>query len=245
MAHVHVRREDVTLDDPFLIEGLPGIGLVGKIAADHLVETSGMVHLADIVCEGLPRLAVYSEGDPTVRPPVRLYADEAANLLVLQSDVPISAEAATGFADCTVGWLADNGVTPIFLSGLPRDDESPRTLYGVATGSGTDLLAETDIPPPPENGVVAGPTGALLHRASRAGLPSVGLVVESDPEFPDPTGAHVLLRDGIEPITGIDADTQRLVERGEEIRDQKENLADRMQAAEAESTRAEPLGMYQ
>lgn len=56
-------REEVDLTDPSLIEVFPGVGLVGKIAADHLIAEFDMAHHADVRCESLPKVAVYREGD--------------------------------------------------------------------------------------------------------------------------------------------------------------------------------------
>ncbi|MFB6308177.1 MAG: proteasome assembly chaperone family protein [Haloarculaceae archaeon] len=245
MAHVQVHRDEIELDEPMLVEGLPGVGLVGKIAADHLVESYGMVEYATLHCDGLPEIAVYHADDPTVRPPVRLYADEERDLLVLQSDVPISPQSADEFATCLTGWLGDNDVTPIYLSGMPADKEGVPSLYGIGTGSGAALLSEGDIGPPSEDGAISGPTGALIHRAQQVGLDGVGLIVEADNNFPDPEAARILLTSGIEPLAGIEVDTDRLVEQAEEISDAKERLAQQMQQADDESTRAQPLGMYQ
>lgn len=246
MAQITVLDDKVELDAPTLVEGLPGIGLVGKIAADHLVETFDMRYYAKVVCEGLPRIAVYTEGDSALRPPVRLYADEDRDLVVLQSDVPISHEAASDFAGCVVGWIDGHDATPIFQSGLPAErSEAPPELYGVSTGRGAELLASAAIASPDESGVVAGPTGTLLYEAELADLTAVGLVVESDPQFPDPEAAHVLIERGIAPLAGIEVDTTELVEHAGEIRKQKEQLAKRMQQAGEESSRAEPLRMYQ
>ena len=245
MAHITVHRDDLTLASPMLVEGLPGIGLVGKIAADHLVDTLEMTEYASLHCDGLPEIAVYQEDDQQLKPPVRLYADEQRDLLVLQSDAPVSASAADDFSTCLTGWLADNDVTPIYLSGIPAEREETASLYGIGTGSGETLLQEADIGPPTIDGAVTGPTGALLHVAQREGLDSVGLVVEADKQFPDPAAARVLLRDGVNELAGLDVDTQALVEHAEEISEAKADLAAQMQQANDESTSAKPLGMFQ
>jgi len=245
MAHIAVHREGITLESPMLVEGLPGIGLVGKIAADHLVETLDMEEYATIHCDGLPEIAVYREGDQQLKPPVRLYVDEQRDLLVLQSDAPVSASAADEFATCLTSWLADNDVTPIYLSGMPAKREGTAAMYGVATGSAGSLLDEADIGAPTGDGAVTGPTGALLHAAGEQELSSVGLVVEADKQFPDPAASQVLLRDGVDPLTGLDVDTEALIEQAEEISEAKADLAAQMQQAEEESTSAKPLGMFQ
>ncbi|NLV11147.1 proteasome assembly chaperone family protein [Halomicrobium sp. HM KBTZ05] len=245
MAHIAVHRDDLELESPTLVEGLPGVGLVGKIAADHLVETFEMTEYASIHCDGLPEIAVYRQGDQQLKPPVRLYADAERELLVLQSDAPVSPSTADEFATCLTGWLADNDVTPIYLSGMPAKREGTASMYGVGTGDGKTLLSGADIGAPTIDGAVTGPTGALLHVAQRQGLDSVGLVVEADKQFPDPAAARVVLQDGVQPLAGIDIDTEVLVEHAEEISEAKADLAAQMQQANDESTSAKPLGMFQ
>jgi uncharacterized protein len=245
MAHVQVHRDDIELTAPTLVEGLPGVGLVGKIAADHLVDTLEMTHYASCHCDGLPEVAVFGDGDREYRPPVRLYADADRDLLVLQSDVPVSPNAADEFAGCLTGWLADHDATPLYLSRLPTEKDGVPALYGITSGDGDALLDEHAIPAPAEGGVVSGPTGALLYQADHDGLDAVGLVVESSKNFPDPEAARVLLVDGIEPIAGLDVDTDRLVEQAEEISQAREQLAQRMDDTHEESSKAQPLGMYQ
>jgi uncharacterized protein len=245
MAHIDVRAE-VSFSEPSMVEGLPGVGLVGKIAVDHLVQTLDMTHYANVHCEGVPPVVVYRDGQQELTPPVRLYADAERDLLALQSDVPLSPAAATEFADCFASWYDDENVTPIFLSGLPSEKgDAPPALTGVGTGAGVDRLAAVGIDGPAETGLVSGPTGALLAHAVEHGRDAVGLIVESDPQFPDPEAARVLLTDGIEPLTGVEVDTQGLVDQADEIRQAKENLAKRMQEVEEESSQARPLRMYQ
>lgn len=237
------------VDEPDLVEGLPGVGLVGKIATDHLVETLSMKPVGSVECEGLPKIAVYGEGEHEVASPVRIYADPERDLLALQSDVPVSRQAAPDFAETLVDWIERVGARPLFLSGLPLDKPQPETVpsvYGVATGEADGAFADHEIEAPAERGAVGGPTGALLNRAHHRDLDAVGLIVESDPQFPDPAAARQLITAGIEPIAGLAVTTEDLVERAEEIRSQKEALAKRMQqAGEEESTQAQPLRMYQ
>ncbi len=248
MARINVLDEDVDadLDRPMLVEGLPGVGLVGKIAADHLVDGFEMTHYANVHCDGIPKVAVFMDGDSTLQTPVRLYADVDRNLVVLQSDIPINPQAASEFAACVDGWLDELDVTPIYLSGLPREKVTDvPSLYGVASGEGAALLDDAGVDAPTERGLISGPTGALMNHTVETGRTAVGLIVESDAQFPDPAAARVALEDGIAPITGADVPTEDLVERAEEIRAAKEQLAQRMRESTEESTQAQPLRMYQ
>ena len=248
MAEVRLQGPDVALENPTLVEGFPGVGLVGKIATDHLVEHLDMRYYASVHCEGLPRIGIYRGGDRTVQPPVRLYVSEVHDLFALRSDAPISAAAVEDIADCLTGWIVDQGATPLYLSGLQADvdDEDDRDLYGVATGNGSERLEAADIAVPPEDGVITGPTGALINSAARDDIDSVGLVVECDPQFPDPRAASILLEEGIEPLADLEVDVEELVTSAKEIRAKREQLAQQMQAiAQEESSQAKPLRMYQ
>jgi uncharacterized protein len=237
--------EAVAVSSPTLVEGFPGVGLVGKIAADHLVEAFGMTHHGNLHCEGLPPLVGYGADDPTLRTPVRLYADAERDLLVLQSDVPVAPGAARSVADCLGGWIGDE-VTPLYLSGIPAErDEAPPAVYGLATGDEEGRLAEAGLDAPPEPGLVSGPTGALLAHALERGERAFGVVAESDPQFPDPAAARVVLTEAVEPLAGVEVPTDELVEHAGEIRRARERLAQRMQEADSDSSRAQSIGMYQ
>jgi uncharacterized protein len=249
MARVRVESEP-SVDSPALVEGLPGVGLVGKITTDHLVDTFDMDYVASIECEGVPPVAIYDDARRSALPPVRLYADDERNLLALQSDVPISRQASVDFADCFTGWLEDWDTTPLFLSGLPDEDRDPSTVpdvFGIATGDpSAQRLDDTDIDTPPERGLIGGPTGALINNAAANGIDAAGLVVESDPQFPDPAAAKRLIEHAVEPLADIDVPTDDLVDRAEEIREQKKRLAKAMQeAGDEESTQAKPMRMFQ
>ena len=245
MAHIQVVADGIDLDSPTLIEGLPGVGLVGKIAADHLVEELSLTHYANVHCDGVEKVAIYDEGTAELSSPVRLYADEAGELLVLQSDVPVDAASATEFAECFSPWLEQNAL-PVFVAGIPTQERSdPPAMFGVGVADGVRVVEEAGFETPPERGVVSGPSGAFLAHAIENDHSAVGLIVESDPRFPDPAAAKVVLEEGIEAVTDVDVSPDVLDSRAEGIQQAKEQLAKRMQEAEESSSEAKPLRMFQ
>lgn len=247
MGHIDVVSER-EFDDPVLVEGLPGVGLVGKIVADHLVETLDMELYATVHCDGLPAAAAYAAGERDVTTPVRLYADADADLLVLQSDVPVSPDAAEEFAGCIEGWFREESVTPLYIAGLRRegDGEGFPMLAGLSVAGAGTLLDGLDVALPDSAGLVSGPTGALLAHAMETDLPAVGLIVEVDPQFPDPVAARVVLESAVEPITGVDVNVERLDEQAERIQRAKEQLASHLQQQSEENiSQAQRLRMYQ
>lgn len=238
---VHTEME---LDDPYFVEGMPGIGLVGKIGIDHIIEKLDMDLYATVDTEGLPRVSLFEQDSRDITSPVRIFGSAEHDLLALRADILISPVYASEFIDVLTDWLIDQNATPILTSGLPSDADTPQ-VYGIATGAGAAILDDHDIPAPENTGFVSGPTGALLHQANEKDIDAVGLIVDSDPQFPDPDAARILVDEAIEPITGIDVPTESLTEKAAEIREQKEELAQLIREAEEhEASQALPEDMY-
>src|SRR4030042_4136552 len=71
--------EKPTLNDPILIEGLPGIGFVANIAALHLIKELKAVKFARVFSSAFQDFAV-TTGDGTARSPINeLYYVKSAN----------------------------------------------------------------------------------------------------------------------------------------------------------------------
>lgn len=55
MKETYVRRiAEVQLEDPILVEGLPGVGHVGKLVAEHLIEELAAEKIMDIYSPHFP-----------------------------------------------------------------------------------------------------------------------------------------------------------------------------------------------
>ncbi|RRJ33785.1 proteasome assembly chaperone family protein [Halocatena pleomorpha] len=249
MAHITIKSPDITLDEPTLIDGLPGKGLIGKLITDYLVSTLEMEYYAGVYCESIPPVAAYRSTDPRVRPPLQIYADETRNLLVLVSDIPIPASNAPDFAGCITDWLNEEGVTPIYISGFSEtieqnETDHPERLYGLTTGRGEAHLEKAEIASPHHAGIVTGPTGTLLNQASDDGLDSVGLLVKSTDTLPDYEAARIVIDQGIEPITGIEIDTEPFVEQSIDISPVAESALQQLGESSDGSTRAQPTATF-
>lgn len=249
MSHAFVHNNRVQLRNPVFLDGLPGLGLVGKIATDYLIEEFGMTYFASVECPGLPPVVAYEEDSSLLLPPVRVYADGKRDLLALQSDIPVSPETVSDFASCLSGLLAEYNALPLYFSGFPRKgEEQPgdeRELYGVATGAGERLLEKHAIRPPRDAGIWSGPTGALLNVGRVNGTTALGFIVESDPQFPDPEAACTLIERVVEPIAGVSVDVDSLRDQAETISEEKQSFAAQMERPqENESSMADPGYMY-
>lgn len=234
MVEIRVTDEAVDPEGATLIEGMPGVGLVGKIATDHIIESLGMTQFATVRGEGIPPVTVFDGSDRDVHSPIRLYIDDDEELVALRSDVPVHVMDAPLFAERLTEWIVDHDVLPIYLGGLPADrdaDEVP-AVEGIGVAEGQTNLDDAAVAPPEDGGMISGPCGALLSEAVDQGVDAIGLMVDTDPRFPDPQGSHALIKQGINPVAGVDVGTQRLVDEAEEIMEQRQELAKRMQQAD-------------
>ncbi len=247
---VEIRTTDESVDpaDTTLVEGMPGVGLVGKIATDHLIDVLDMDQFAEVRGEGIPPVTVFDGDERGVNPPIRLYIDPDERVVALRSDVPVHVMDTPLFTERLTEWVLENDILPIYLGGLAAEREAAElpSVEGIGVGDGTAVLDAEAIPAPDEGGLISGPCGALLSNAADEKADAIGLVVDTDPRFPDPQGAHALIKNGINPVAGVDAETERLVDEAEEIMEQRKELAKQMQQADQhEASQVSRTGMYQ
>ncbi|MEN6378114.1 MAG: proteasome assembly chaperone family protein [Methanofastidiosum sp.] len=65
-TYIIEEKKDIKLENPIFVEGLPGIGLVGKLAADHLIQELKAVKFAELYSPRFPHQALV-EKDSTMR----------------------------------------------------------------------------------------------------------------------------------------------------------------------------------
>lgn len=236
--------EGMELDRPYLVEGFPGVGLVAKIAADHLVEELEMELYAEIYSDRTSSITVFEKGGE-LRSAIRIYGSEEHNLLVLKSDAPVSGDASELMEELN-DWMQEEDITPIYQLGVPvnQKPDEPQ-VNAVYSGDAESIVDESGLEKPPGFGIISGPTGGLLEKALEKDMDSVGLTVESDPQFPDPFAAKKLIDDGVQKILGFEIDTRQLEESADKIRERKKQLAQQIQQAEDhEKSQAYPSEMY-
>ena len=238
-------EKDIDISGFYLIEGMPGIGLVAKISSDYIVDKLTMDKYAEVYSDDIPSVAIFNQKDSQLKSSVRIFVDEENQILVLKSDTPISGDS-NEFITSLVEWMKRNDLKPIFQAGLPFEVEpnEENYLFNVKNGS-IDGSSNLKLPEPPIDGGIVGPTGSLLEKTLEMNLDSLGLVVESDPDFPDPEASRVIIEKGIKPVTGIDIDTSELESKGKEIKQKKKELIDKIQEIwDEKATEAYPREMY-
>ncbi len=182
-----VARKMPVLKNPVLIEGLPGIGNVGKISVDFIVEELKAEKLYDIFSYSMPHSVFVNEENLVELPSIGLYAKKGkTDLLFLAGDVqPIDEESSYEFSDHVIDFfLKFNGKEIITLGGigLPHIPKKPKVY---CTGNSKEAIKRystgQNIDPNLYGvvGPIIGISGVLLGLARRRNIDAVTLLAET------------------------------------------------------------------
>jgi uncharacterized protein (TIGR00162 family) len=233
------RVADPDLDDPVLIEGLPGVGHVGKLAAEHLLDEFDAELVRRIYSEHFPPQVTVEDGR-TQLASAEVHAIRAAerDLLVLTGDH--QAGDGPGHYRVTEGILdvaADFDVSRIHaLGGVPTGElvDEPDVI-GAATSD--ELVAELEEigvefrENEPAGGIV-GISGLLLGLGGRRGHEAACLMGETSGYLVDPKSARAVL-EALEAAIPLDIGYESLAERAKEMEEVVKRIRQMEQSAGA------------
>ncbi|MEK6904220.1 MAG: PAC2 family protein [Nanoarchaeota archaeon] len=227
----------VKMKDPILIEGLPGMGNVGKIAVDFLIDSLKAKKLYEITSYQLPHCVFVNEENLVELPEIEIYYKNIGGrtLLFLAGDIqPLNEQSCYEFCHTLLDTVKENNVDEIVTLGgiaLPKIPKSPKVY---CTGNSKKLIqryeksrmVNTNI-----HGVVGpiiGVSGLLTGLAQRWKIPAIALLAETfgHPNYLGVTGAKQILK-----ILGkrlnLKVDVDLLERQFEEMRSDIQNLAER------------------
>ena len=238
--------EDRRPDNPTLIEGLPGHGLVASIAVDQITKQLGLSHHASIQSSEFPPVVTFDDG--LVQDLVRVYAGGDPPVMTLQSDLALPPSALEPVSKCVLSEVATEYRRTIFIAGAPAESEAQiGNVQGVATtAESREELRNAGVPVAEGHGVVGGITGALVRECYQLDVPATLLIVRAHPQLPDPGAARSVIKTALEPLVEFDIDTTELEEHAEEIRTQMNQIAQQYkQVTEGQEPDSQPRGMFQ
>jgi len=195
--------EEPELKDPILIEGLPGVGNVGKLAADHLLDQIDAVKLADVYSKHFP------EG-------------ERPDLLMLLGDYQaLTPEGQYELSDHVLKVAMKYGAKMIFTLGgygVGKMVDEPRVLGAATDMELIEQMKEKGVTfskGEPGSGIV-GASGLLLGLGKVYGIKAICLMGETSGYFVDPKGAEAVLR-VLADILKVEIDFSDLKDKAEQI----------------------------
>ena len=212
------------LDDPVLIEGLPGVGHVGKLAAEHLLEEfDGELVRRVYATEFPPQVNVDGDGVAELTcAEFHAVETEGADMLVLTGDHQAGSNAGHYRLTTTFLDIAESfGATRAYaLGGVPTGElVEEYTVLGAV--SDADLLegleaAGVEFRPDEPAGGIVGVSGLVLGLGARRGFEAACLMGETSGYLVDPKSARAVL-EVLQALLDFDVDYETLEDRAEEM----------------------------
>jgi uncharacterized protein (TIGR00162 family) len=212
------------LDDPVLIEGLPGVGHVGKLAAEHLLEEfDGELVRRVYTTEFPPQVSVDDDGVAALTcAEFHAVETDGADLLVLTGDHQAGSNAGHYTLTTTFLDIAEEfGATRAYaLGGVPTGElvEEYTVLGAVSDADLVEDLEDADVefrPDEPAGGIV-GVSGLVLGLGERRGFDAACLMGETSGYLVDPKSARAVL-EVLQAVLDFSVDYESLEDRAEEM----------------------------
>ena len=217
MDDIKIVEKESVAPGATMLFGFPDVGLVGVIAASHLVDELKMSEVAYIDSQQLPPIIVLHEGLP--HSTIRIFAGH--NLILAAAETPIAADMIYPVMDSLIEWGKNKKVkTMISLSGLPvqeRQDMQELKVFGAASSADMLKTVESKGIETLTEGYMVGPQAVMLLRCAQLSVPAIALLAQCFLNYPDPEAAAEVLKT-LDQIAGIKVDVAKLLEKGEEIR---------------------------
>ncbi|MCD6373844.1 MAG: proteasome assembly chaperone family protein [Thermococcus sp.] len=213
---------------PIFIEGYPGVGLVGHIAANFLAKELGMEMIGYVESPFLPPMALILGGKPN--PPLRFYGRD--NLIVAVADIYVPPTLLNEIAKEIVRYLKEMEASKVIsLGGIGIGFfKEKMDVWGVgATEELNQELQEKGVKIL-QYGSIMGMSGKLLWEASRENLNAYVLLGETFGDRPDPRAAANVV-EVLKSLTGIEISTEPLLKEAEMIEEQLRRMHDQMEEA--------------
>lgn len=231
------------VQNPTFVEGLFGVGHVGFLAANHLIEELNLDKVADVYS---PHFAepfspkdtpgvVYTEEGVAELHKNELFWSPDDNLFVYrglyQGDY---CEFYYRHANRVIDLCEEVGVKEVFTLGGLGTGEEIEEPEARAVITSPDMKREIGqfakvLEGKPNHPAVTGLSGLLIGLAFRNGMRGISLLGETHGAFPDPRAAKAVLETLCQ-IKGIDIDYEGLDEAAEEIESKRRDLKKRMKS---------------
>jgi uncharacterized protein len=159
-----------------LIEGFPGLGLVGTIAAKYLIEKLGFQKFGCIESNIFIPVIRIRDGKPVH--PSRIFINDKLKLVAIISEQIIPNKYMDDFARAVVGWVKAKGITRVIaLSGIHTEDKNDKEeIYGIAANDASKEIIKKYNINSIDDGITSGITALILLEFKDSSVQAVSLL---------------------------------------------------------------------
>lgn len=219
-----IEYKEKNLKDYTLIEGLPGMGLVGTIAAKYVIEKLNFDDYGYIESSlFLPVVRIHN-GVP-VRP-ARIYISDSKKLVVLISEQIIPKNHTYALAKSVSEWIQKKGISSLIsLSGIHAYDNDPEQpiIYGIAANDKSKEVLKKNGLRIIEDGITTGVTALILLNLKKTNVNAISILGNVKIAADYQAAAEVLKK--LNEITALNIDVKPLMLEAKQVeREIVENL---------------------
>jgi len=221
--------------NPIIVGGFPGLGFVGTIATEYLIEHTGAEKIGNIKSEeSMPITAIHNS---KLVDPLGIFYSKKYNLIILHSLNPVN-KIEWKIVEILEQLVKQVGAKEIIsLEGVASQTQTSNIFYfSKKNNKKFDKLNFK----PLENGIVLGVTAAVLLNER---LPSSCLFVETHSALPDSRGAAKLI-EALDSYLNLKVDYKPLLAKAEEFEKKIKGLAELSKQATTEKDKKEQLNYF-
>jgi uncharacterized protein len=238
--NVKIITKPLSLENPVIVEGFPGIGLVGNIASQHLIDELKMEYIGSMESKYFPPIAVLFNG--IINMPVRIYESKEHNILTIISDIPIHPTISYEVSKVLMDWAQSVNVKEIVSIAGIATMSSEEKVFGAATNN--DMLNRIkDHVEIFQVGTISGISGSVMTECFMRNVPAISLLGETNSPNPDPRAAASVIK-VLNVIYDLPIDTDNLMEQAEQIEIELQKLAEQVKTSEEGEQPRREFPMY-
>jgi uncharacterized protein len=230
---VKVIVEKLACKNPTIICGFPGMGLVGNIVCQFLLEQFKMEACGYIESRLFPPVAIVYGG--LVKSPVRIYENPEREIVIVFSDIPIDPIVSGEVGRILIAWVKTiNPKEVISIAGLATTGSEHRIFAAGATTE--DLARVKDNAEVFEVGTISGVPGVIMNECKNNGIPAICILGETRGANPDPRSAAELVK-ALGKIYSWDINIDALIKEADQIEQMMHKLSEQVGEAEAKPSK--------
>ncbi len=226
---VKITVEKLESKNPTIVCGFPGMGLIGNIVVQFLLDQFQMKVCGHIESRLFPPIAIVYSG--IVKNPVRIYENAEREIVMVFSDIPIDPLISGEVGRTIINWAkAVNPREVIAIAGLATTGLEHKVFAAGAMAE--DLNKVKDKALVFEVGTISGVPGVILNECQNQGIPALCLLGETRGANPDPRSAAEVVK-ALGNIYGWEINVDILLKEADQIEQMLHKLSEQIGEAEA------------
>lgn len=197
---------------PIVISGFPGVGMVGAIAAEFLIQHLVTEKIGKVILDKSPALVAIHEGK--LIEPFSIHYSKKHNIVVIHSILAVpgtewqAADALLKICSTLKAreLISVEGVANTSQADVEAQDRSSRVFYYTNTEAKRKVLARQKLEALKE-GIIMGPTSAVLVKTST--LPVTCIFAQTHDSLPDSSAAAQVIK-ALDSYLGLEVDYKPL-----------------------------------